>query len=133
MGRWEVHQAGFTRLLGNLPSLTPRQRAHVQAALRPAIGFERVCAAHAAYQAFAREAGIAHTCVNLGRGERVRGAVNVQNVNPYHRHFRQWLARFYRVASRYLPNYLGWRWALEDQGIASPERLLRAALGVFQT
>ncbi len=89
--------------------------------------------AHAAYRAFAREAGIAHACVNLRAKERVRGAVHVQNVNAYHRHFRQWLARFYGVASRYLPNYLGWRWALDGQRIASPERLLRAALGVFHT
>ncbi len=58
--------------------------------------------AHAAYRAFAREAGIAHACVNLRAKERVRGAVHVQNVNAYHRHFRQWLARFYGVASRYL-------------------------------
>ena len=87
--------------------------------------------AHAAYRAFAREAGIAHACVNLRAKERVRGAVHVQNVNAYHRHFRQWLTRFYGVASRYLPNYLGWRWALDGQRIATPEGLLRAAIGVF--
>ena len=40
-----MHQASFSRWLGKLPSLTPRQRAQVQDALRPAIGFERVCAA----------------------------------------------------------------------------------------
>ena len=89
--------------------------------------------AHAAYRAFAREAGIAHACVNLRRGGRVRGAVHVQHVNAYHQRFRQWLARFYGVASRYLPNYLGWRWALDGQRIATPERLLRAALGIFHT
>ena len=87
--------------------------------------------AHAAYRAFAREAGIAHACVNLCAKERVRGAVHVQHVNAYHQRFRQWLARFYGVASRYLPNYLGWRWALDAQRITSPEWLLRAALGVF--
>ena len=86
-----------------------------------------------AYQAFAKEAGIAHSFVNLRLGERVRGAVHVQNVNGYHQRFRQWLARFYGVASRYLPNYLGWRWALDGERVASPERLLSAALGVFHT
>ncbi len=89
--------------------------------------------AHAAYRTFAREAGIAHACVNLHLGERVRGEVHVQNVNAYHQRFRQWLARFNGVASRYLPNYLGWRWALDGRRIASPEALLRAALGVFHT
>jgi transposase-like protein len=88
---------------------------------------------HAAYRAFAREAGISHQYVNLRLGERVRGAVHVQNVNAYHRRFRQWLARFHGVASRYLPNYLGWRWALDGERIASPERFLRAAMGVFNT
>lgn len=87
--------------------------------------------AHAAYRAFAREAGIAHAFVNLRLGERVRGAVHVQNVNAYHQRFRQWLARFYGVASRYLSNYLGWHWALDGERLASPERLLRAALGIF--
>lgn len=101
--------------------------------------------AHAAYRAFAREAGIAYQYVNLRRGERVGGAVHVQNVNGYHRRLRQWLARFHGVASRfvpnylpnylpnYVPNYLGWRWALDGERIGSPERFFRAALGIFHT
>lgn len=48
--------------------------------------------AHPAYRAFARAAAISHEAVNLRAGERVRGAVHVQNVNAYHRRFRQWLA-----------------------------------------
>jgi len=88
---------------------------------------------HGAYRAFAREADISHEAVNLRAGERVRGAIHVQHVNAYHRRFRQWLARFHGVASRYLPNYLGWRWALDGDRIASSEHFLRAALGVFHT
>ena len=88
---------------------------------------------HGPYRAFAREAGISHEAVNLRAGERVRGAIHVQHVNAYHRRFRQWLARFHGVASRYLPNYLGWRWALDGERITSPARFLRAALGVFHT
>jgi hypothetical protein len=42
---------------------------------------------------------------------------------------KQWLRRFNGVASRYLPNYLGWRWAVDDNRISSPEALLRSALG----
>ena len=87
--------------------------------------------AHAAYRIFAREACITHESVNLRRGERVRGAVHVQNVNGYHRRFRQWLARFNGVASHYLPNYLGWHWALDKGRIGEPDVLLRAAIGVF--
>ena len=60
---------------------------------------------------------------------RVAGALHVQNVNAYPSRFKQWLRRFNGVASRYLPNYLGWRWALDGGRIGSPEMLLRSALG----
>ncbi|MDB5932788.1 MAG: transposase, partial [Massilia sp.] len=55
----------------------------------------------------------------------------VQNVNAYHSRFKQWLRRFNGVASRYLANYLGWRWALDGGRISSPELMLRSALGRF--
>jgi hypothetical protein len=85
---------------------------------------------HGAYRTFARTAGISHEAVNVRAGERVRGAVHVQNVNAYHSRFRQWLSRFRGVASHYLPNYLGWQWAVDGRRIASAEGLLRAALTV---
>ncbi|SFD68881.1 hypothetical protein SAMN05216204_13330, partial [Massilia yuzhufengensis] len=70
--------------------------------------------------------------VNLRAGERVRrsseGAIHVQNVNSYHRRLRDWVARFHGVASRYLPNYLGWRRALDGRRVTSAERLLRLAI-----
>jgi hypothetical protein len=37
------------------------------------------------------------------------------------------------VATRYLPNYLGWLWAIDKERIRAPETLLRAAIGVFNT
>jgi len=37
------------------------------------------------------------------------------------------------VASRYLPNYLGWRWALDGERVNSADELLRAAIGIFNT
>ena len=85
--------------------------------------------AHPAYRQFARQVGISHEAVNLSAGERVRGALHVQNVNAYHRRFRQWLARFNGVASHYLPNYLGWQWTVDGRRIDTAERMLRAALG----
>jgi transposase-like protein len=89
--------------------------------------------ANAAYRYFARDAGISHEFVNLNAGERVRGAIHVQNVNAYHSRFRLWLDRFHGVATHYLSNYLGWRWALDAQRIHSPDVLLRTAMGVFHT
>jgi transposase-like protein len=88
---------------------------------------------HAAYPAFAREAGIAHEAVNLSAGIRKRGALHIQNVNAYHSRMRAWLVPFRGIASRYLSHYFGWRWALDGQRIASPDAFLKAALGRFHT
>jgi transposase-like protein len=93
--------------------------------------------AHAAYRSFARKHGIAHEAVNLRAGIRARrargSAIHVQNVNAYHQRFRQWLSRFRGVASRYLPNYLGWRWALDGGRITAAEQLLRIAIKVIHS
>ncbi len=89
--------------------------------------------ANAAYSAFAAATGITHACVNLRAGVRVNGAIHVQNVNGYHGRFHEWLRPFHGVATRYLPNYLGWRWAIDQQRIRSPETFLKAAIGVFHS
>jgi transposase-like protein len=93
--------------------------------------------ANAAYRAFSRRHGIAHQYVNLRAGERVRrsseGAIHVQNVNAYHRRLRDWLMRFHGVASRYLPNYLGWRRALDGGRVASADALLRLAIKLIHS
>ena len=91
--------------------------------------------ANAAYRSFSRRHGIAHQCVNLSAGVRVRpgieGAIHVQNVNAYHSRFRAWLVRFHGVASRYLPNYLGWHRALDGSKNTSSEQLLRIAISII--
>ena len=87
--------------------------------------------ANQAYRSFARHQGLSHQYVNVSDGERVRGAIHVQNVNGDHSRFHTWLSRFNGVATRYLPNYLGWRWAIDQERIRSPETLLKAAIGIF--
>jgi len=90
---------------------------------------------HAAYWAFARKHHIAHAAVNLRAGIRVRRlggqAIHVQNVNAYHQRFKAWLMGFRGVASRYLPNYLGWRWALDGGRVSSAAQLFCIAIGVI--
>jgi len=90
---------------------------------------------HAAYRAFARKHRIAHETVNLRARVRARRlgslAIHVQNVNAYHQRFKTWLQGFHGVASRYLPNYLGWRWALDGKRVTSPEQLLSIAITVI--
>ena len=39
--------------------------------------------------------------------------LHINNVNAYHGRLKQWLNRFNGVATKSLPNYLGWRRALE--------------------
>lgn len=116
---------------GNGPVTKVQLRRHLLPALDRDVLL--VTDANAAYRYFAKEAGISHQSVNLHKGERVRGAVHVQNVNAYHSRFREWISRFHGVATRYLPNYLGWRWAVDCQRINSTDGLLRAAIGVFHT
>ena len=120
---------------GNGPVTTAQLVAHLPPILAPDTLL--VTDANAAYQAFSRKTGISHAFVNLRAGVRVaehaRGAIHVQNVNGYHGRFHGWLRRFNGVATRYLSNYLGWRWAIDQQRIHSPETLLRAAIGVFHS
>ncbi len=41
---------------------------------------------------------------------------HLNNVNAYHRRLKEWLRRFHGVATKNLPNYLGWRRTLEALG-----------------
>ena len=116
---------------GRGPVTVAQLKTHLQPVL--AADALLVTDANKAYQSFARQQGISHQYVNLSAGERVRGAVHVQNVNGYHSRFHMWLKKFNGVATRYLPNYLGWRWAIDQERIRAPETLLRAAIGVFTT
>ena len=106
---------------------------HVQKALAPLMDTEAVLSTDGAavYAAFAKRAGITHQVVQARPGRRVReGAFHIQNVNAYHSRLKNWMARFHGVATRYLPNYLGWRRMLERYSTAiTPETCLQEALG----
>jgi len=82
-----------------------------------------------AYASFAFEAGIGHVGLTGRRGERRRGVFHIQNVNAYQSRLKTWMRRFNGVATKYLPNYLGWRRMFEREGdTISPQRCLLAAL-----
>ena len=129
-----------------VPALIARDRAgHTADAVLPDLGAEAIAAALGpvvagdavlcsdgakAYAAFAAGHGLHHEPVNLAAGIRVRdGAFHVQNVNAYHGRLKGWMGRFNGVATRYLPNYLGWRRTLERAPEPSASRtwLLAAA------
>lgn len=109
----------------------PVSKAQLHQCLPPVLDTDvlLVSDANASYRYFAQEAGMSHEAVTVSAGCRVRGAFHVQNVNAYHSRLRQWMARFHGVATHYLPNYLGWRRALDTRRLPTPNALLFAALG----
>ncbi len=81
-----------------------------------------------------RKLGIVHRPINLSAGIRVIGKVyHLQNVNAYDSRLKEWMRRFHGVATRYLPNYLGWRRMLDQarEGLTSAA-MLSAALNRWQ-
>ena len=104
----------------------------IAAVLSPVVASDAVLCSDGAkaYAAFAARHGLHHEPINVAAGLRVRdGAFHVQNVNAYHGRLKGWMGRFNGVATRYLPNYLGWRRALEraPEPSASKTWLLAAA------
>jgi len=55
--------------------------------------------------------------------------IHINNVNAYHSRLKEWMRRFHGVATRNLPNYLGWRRTLEASDKPNPQNWLLAALG----
>lgn len=111
----------------------PVSKAQLGSVLRPALDDDilLVTDSNASYKYFALENDVSHEAINLRAGQRVRGAIHVQNVNAYHARFRLWLQRFHGVATHYLLNYLGWRRGLDTKRLTTPELLLKASLGEF--
>jgi hypothetical protein len=59
-----------------------------------------------------------------------RGAAPAHLVNAYHGRLKQWLYRFNGVATKNLPNYPGWRRALEAWGgQLAPQTWIKGAIG----
>ena len=83
------------------------------------------------YNSVAKDYNIAHESVIFGKYGYVKERVfHVQHVNAYDSRLKSWMVRFKGVATKYLPNYLGWRRMIERIGNQlSPIRLFTVALG----
>jgi hypothetical protein len=81
--------------------------------------------------AFARRAGIPfHPVLAPGKPAPQAPHLHINNVNAYHGRLKQWLNRFNGVATKNLPNYLGWRRALEAWGDKlEPPNCIKGAIG----
>lgn len=65
----------------------------------------------AAYKKLAGTKGIELKRVPRDPKHRTSGALHLNNVNAYDQRLKSWMVRFVGVATKYLPNYLGWhRW-----------------------
>ena len=87
------------------------------------------CDGGTAIVAFARHAGItAHVLPRPGKPDPNAPDFHLNNVNAYHGRLKEWLRRFHGVATKNLPNYLGWRRTLEaaGPGITAPVIILGA-------
>jgi transposase-like protein len=93
---------------------------------------EFCCDGGTAIVAFARRAGIAaHVLPMPGKPNPKAPEFHLNNVNAYHGRLKEWLRRFHGVATKNLPNYLGWRRALEALGQnATPAAMILGAIGL---
>ena len=84
-----------------------------------------------AIAAFARKAKIPfHAVPAPGKPLPDAPHLHLNNVNAYHGCLKPWLGRFNGVATKNLPNYLGWRRALEAWGDQiTPQNWIKGAIG----
>jgi transposase-like protein len=90
-----------------------------------------VCDGGMAIRAFARRAKIrVHVLPAPGKPNPKAPNLHINNVNAYHGRLKEWMRRFHGVATKNLPNYLGWRRAIEAWGYqATPENWILGTIG----
>src|ERR1700674_245665 len=131
----------------NIPVLVARDRkgatfdailpqvdsAAIGAALAGGVTSENhlVCDGGRAIAAFARKAKIPlHAVPAPGKPTPEAPHLHINTVNAYHGRLKQWLNRFNGVATKILPNYLGWRRAIEAWGDELvPQTWIKGAIG----
>ena len=104
------HKATTDKVLPNLSSEA------IGAVLIPLLHRDTVLCTDStkAYKIIARQKNIEHHPINISAGEKVKEhAYHIQNVNSYDSRLKGWLDRFRGVATKYLPNYLGWHRMLD--------------------
>jgi len=81
-----------------------------------------------AYRTLARKHEIALRIVPSHPKHKTSGAVHINNVNAYDSRLKGWMSRFKGVATKNLPNYLGWHRYLDATHGASAREFLNVAL-----
>lgn len=115
-------------------ALAKLNRVSIAAALEGVVtpANEFCCDGGTAIVAFARRAGIAaHVLPMPGKPNPKAPDFHLNTVNAYHGRLKEWLRRFHGVATKNLPNYLGWRRTLEALGQnATSAAMILGAIGL---
>lgn len=113
--------------------LPSRSAKDIGKALVPVLAMDAVlCSDNAsAYRTLAKTLEIELRCVPANPKKRRKGEVyHIQNVNAYDSRLKGWMFRFRGVATKNLPNYLGWHRYLDvPKARPSPRKFLTGALG----
>jgi transposase-like protein len=82
-----------------------------------------------ALRSFAAKADIPYEVIPAGEFVHASNRLyHIQNVNAYHSRLKAWMQPFHGVATKYLPNYLGWRRMFEKkQQVMTPVAWVQAA------
>lgn len=90
------------------------------------------CDGGTAIMAFARRAAIpTHVLPSPGKPSPEAPDFHINNINAYHSRFKEWMRRFHGVATKNLPNYLGWRRTQEALGAKiTPTDWMLGAIGL---
>jgi hypothetical protein len=85
---------------------------------------------NASYGTVAKELGVeSGSFVSAFHGKGENGVWHVQSVNRYDSSLKTWMARFRGIATKYLPNYLGWSLLLDRfKDKLTPQQFLFHAL-----
>lgn len=123
------HGRTHDALTGQAPLTLAQLQGHLGGALHIDA---RMLTRHAEpYRQFAAAAGILHIVIERDARSPHDTALHLDNVSAYRDRLCTWLGHFRGVATRYLENYCGWRWAIDGPRLHTPEALLRCAVGCF--
>lgn len=122
-------RSGGATLTVKLPS---RKAKDIGAALVPKLSKDAVLFADGAhaYKTIGKKNGIEVRSIPVNPKKKTVGPNHINNVNAYDSRLHGWMFRFKGVATKYLPNYLGWhRWMDRMGAKAKAKQFLESALG----
>lgn len=112
--------------------LAARDFLHIGPVLVPKLSKDAVLVTDgaSAYKLLGRAHNIEVRQVPRHPKHRTTGLTHLNNVNAYDQRLKKWMIGFVGVATKYLPNYLGWhRWLDANAKTKTGRRLLQASIG----